>query len=118
MKKALGIIHIVINIPAFFFALVGYLSKKEPISGDITRWRSLGKTSFKNDFIALLELLNNYREFRNIFYLRSSFLRHLKFFCPPYLRYILTQRILVKVCLFSMASRPLYQLSVSERIVG
>jgi serine O-acetyltransferase len=66
-----------------FYWLGGYLSRKESIKGDITRWRNLGKVHFANDFFALLELLNSYKEFRNIFYLRYRPLRHLRLLMPP-----------------------------------
>ena len=56
---------------------------KRLIIGDIDRWRNLGKTLFKNNFLALLNLLNDYKEFRNIFYLRFRPLRFFRFLMPP-----------------------------------
>jgi len=56
MSNIILLIRIIINVPAFLLAGGGYLSRKESIKGDITRWRNLGKVHFTNDFFALLEL--------------------------------------------------------------
>ena len=49
----------------------------------MARWRCLKKTSYKNDFMALLDLLNKFKEFRNVFYMRYPTLRYIKFLMPP-----------------------------------
>lgn len=77
------IARIIINVPAILLAGGGYFLGKESIKGDLTRWRTLGKVHFTNDFFALLELLNSFKEFRNIFYLRYRLLRHLRLLMPP-----------------------------------
>lgn len=82
MKKAINLFRICINIPALIMAGGGYLYNKKIIEGDVARWRSLSKTSYKSVFIALLDLLNRYKEFRNVFYLRYPFLRHMRFLMP------------------------------------
>lgn len=83
MKKTISLICIFINIPAIILAGGGYLFDKYAIVEDLARWRSLGKTPFNRSFVALLDLLCRFKEFRNVFYMRYRTLRHLKFLMPP-----------------------------------
>ncbi len=78
-----SIVKIIIRSPILGGVTIPYLIARERIQSDIKRWRSLNQTSFKNDYLALLDLLTRHVEFRNIYYVRYRRAARLSFLLPP-----------------------------------
>ena len=76
-------LRIFLKLLALLPVIIFHRTGKGRYKDDINRWKEMKKTPFNSDYLATLDLLATYKEFRNLYYLRFPLMEYVCFFLRP-----------------------------------